>query len=200
MRSPPVTALDSCAGLSLSRCQRSSTRRSRLTTSPSSVWTANTCPSSGSAWTESTTTRAPSPMVAPWSPDHTGASQATGARPRRQGRPGDRDGHLRRLVPHGLTRCGRQPHVRSERDSHGISARVRGRRRPGGDRIAALDRAGTPRGPHLRGDRITAGDRRMLAGRAPTEGSPTTRHREKCRRAQARPQRDGVRATIEGPS
>lgn len=42
--------------------------------------------------------------------------------------------------------------------------------------------------------------RRMLPGRAPIEGSPSTRYREKYRRAQSGPQGDGVRATIEGPS
>lgn len=80
MRSPPATALDRCAGLSLSRCQRSSTRRSRLTTNPASLWTANTCPSSGSIRPESTTTRSRHGWPAPWSGQPPGRiSNARGA-------------------------------------------------------------------------------------------------------------------------
>ena len=88
---------------------------------------------------------------------HSSAPQALRARPGCERRPGYRDRHLLRLIPYGLARPGRQPHLRGERDHHGSDPRLRHRRRFGSPQVVRRDRTRSHRRPHLRGDGIAAG-------------------------------------------
>ena len=88
--------------------------------------------------------------------DHPAASQTLRTRPRCQGRSSNRDGHLGRFVPHRLARPRREPHVRGERDRHGLGFR---RTRPtclDSTRVVTYDRTVRHHRPHFRRDRITA--------------------------------------------
>ena len=109
--------------------------------------------------------------------DHAGASQSLRTRPRCQSRSSDRDGHLRRLVPHRLARPRREPHVRSERDRHGLGFRRTEPACVDSTRVVTHDRIMRHRRPHFRRDRITAGgcDRPHQPLRVALQVRPRTR-------------------------